>query len=107
MRSRRIVTAAATKKAIGKSKQRGSSPFFLWCGKRRLPPGKRSRNCGEGEAMISGNMHERSQPRPSRSANEPVTFWEDVKEGVWVWLVILAVVIALLCHYADWSALGL
>jgi hypothetical protein len=46
--------------------------------------------------MTTGNMHERSQPRPSRPANEPVTFWEDVKAGFWVWLVVIAVAIAAL-----------
>jgi hypothetical protein len=40
------------------------------------------------------------RPRP---ANEMMTFWEDVKSGFWVWLVIIAVAIAVLCHYADWS----
>jgi hypothetical protein len=43
------------------------------------------------------------EPRP---ANE-VTFWEDVKAGLWVWLVIVGVAIAVLCHYANWSALDL
>jgi hypothetical protein len=57
--------------------------------------------------MISGKIHERSQPQPARPANETVTFWEDVRAGVWVWLVIIAVVIAVLCHYANWSALDL
>jgi hypothetical protein len=78
---------------------------LVW--KKALASWQAQPHCCKGGAMTSGNMHERSQPRPSRSANEPVTFWEDVKEGVWVWLVILAVVIALLCHYANWSALGL
>jgi hypothetical protein len=54
--------------------------------------------------MISGSIHERSH-RPS---NETLmTFWEDVRAGLWVWLVIVAVAAAVLWHYADWSALDL
>jgi hypothetical protein len=61
-------------------------------------------SAAEGEAMISGNIHERSH-RPSDETL--TTFWEDVKAGLWVWLVIVAVAAAVLWHYANWSVLDL